>query len=29
MIEILGADHVMFGADKDGLPQGLAYTAFI
>jgi membrane dipeptidase len=22
MIEILGADHVMFGTDEDGLPQG-------
>lgn len=22
MIEILGADHAMFGTDEDGLPQG-------
>jgi membrane dipeptidase len=29
MIEILGADHVMFGTDEDGLPQGAVIEQLI
>ena len=29
MIEILGADHVMFGTDQDGLPQGAVVEQLI
>jgi microsomal dipeptidase-like Zn-dependent dipeptidase len=29
MIELLGADHVMFGTDEDGLPQGAVIEQLI
>lgn len=29
MIELLGADHVMFGSDEDGLPQGAVIEQLI
>ena len=29
MIEILGDDHVMFGTDEDGLPQGAVIEQLI
>lgn len=29
MIELLGAEHVMFGTDEDGLPQGAVIEQLI